>query len=198
MSTKSLQPRLPRSEQERRSQERLVNLLISAIVQAYPYHSPDVKDQTRVARAREALFGERIPRGQKSIKDDIKLFPIYAEALRHEVEALEYAISQENRLTPHEQMEDQANTNEKSDAAIAREFSSKIDPRVRAPESTDRWLRKLISEFSLTATDMADLEGLFVGDSPKAERLRRIFSDLEAIGVLSKSPFRTEIDDLNP
>ena len=94
MSRKSLHPPLNRADQKERSQERLINLLLSAIVQAYPYHSPNVKDETRIARAKEALFGQRIPRGQKSIKDDLKLFPIYVEALRHELGALGSPVRQ--------------------------------------------------------------------------------------------------------
>jgi len=45
---------------------------------------------------------------------------------------------------------------------------------------------------------MADLEGLIGGNSTKAERLQRILTDLAAIGIQSNSPFRTEMDDLNP
>ena len=198
MSRKSLSPPLSRADQKKRSQERLINLLLSAIVQAYPYHSPNVKDETRIARAKEALFGERIPRGQKSIKDDLKLFPIYVEALRHELGALGDPVRQQEASTKNEQPERRVAADGKSDAEIAREFSSKVEPRMRVPESTDRWLRKVISEFSLTGQDMADLEGLLAGDSPKSERLQRILADLEAIGILSKSPVRTDIGDLNP
>lgn len=198
MSRKSLHPPLSRADQKKRSQDRLINLLLSAIVQAYPYHSPNVKDETRIARAKEALFGERIPRGQKSIRDDLKLFPIYAEALRQEIGALGNPVRQQKASTKNDQHEYRSAPDGKSDAEIAREFSSEVEPRVRVPESTDRWLRKVISEFSLTGQDMADLEGLLAGDSPKALRLRRILTDLEEIGVLSKTPVRTENGDLSP
>ncbi|WP_340160258.1 hypothetical protein [uncultured Hoeflea sp.] len=56
------------------------------------------------------------------------------------------------------------------------------------PESTEDWLRRAIKEMSLTGNDMAELEGLFRGDSPKAERLRRIFEDLQALGMASCDP----------
>ena len=166
MSKKSLLPRLARTEQKQRSNDRLTNILLTAIIKANPHHDPTVKDETRLARAREALLGEPNSRGRKSTRDDLLLFPVYEAAFRVENDKMKRALL------------------------------SFQDQEVR-----DEWVKQLekdVGALSLTSADMADLEGLVAGDSPKAERLKRILADLEAVGIRSQSPFRTEIDDLNP
>ena len=65
-------------------------------------------------------------------------------------------------------------------------------------ESTEDWLRRALAKLDVTAQDMADLEGLFYGDSPKAERLQRIFDDLRALGIDTVNPVGTESDGITP
>lgn len=198
MSKKSLLPRLPRSEQKQRSNDRLTNILLAAIIKANPHHDPTVKDETRLARAREALLGEPNSRGRKSIKDDLLLFPVYEAAFRIEKDRMKRALSSVQSQEVQDEWTKQLEQDVASETGIAKEFAPNFAREITEEKSIEDWLRKIIGALSLTSADMADLEGLVSGDSPKAERLKRILVDLEAVGIRCQSPFRTEIDDLNP
>lgn len=198
MSKKSLLPRLPRTEQKQRSNDRLTNILLTAIIKANPHHDPTVKDETRLARAREALLGEPNSRGRKSIKDDLLLFPVYEAAFRVENDKMKRALLSFQDKEVRDEWVKQLQIDVASETGIAKEFAPEFAREMTEQKSIEDWLRKIIGALSLTSADMADLEGLVTGDSPKAERLKRILADLEAVGIRSQSPFRTEIDDLNP
>ncbi|WP_146347867.1 hypothetical protein [Falsiphaeobacter marinintestinus] len=198
MSKKSLHPHLPRVEQKQRSRDRLINLLLTAIIRANPHHDPTVKDETRLARAREALLGEPNSRGRKSIKDDLQLFPVYQAAFRAEHDIMKRVLLAVQDYEIQEEWKEQLEEGYASETGIAKKFAPKFSREMTEQKSIEDWLRKIIGGLSFTSTDMADLEGLVSGDSPKAERLQRILADLEAIGIPSKSLFRTEMDDLNP
>ena len=198
MSKKSLLPRLPQIEQKLRSNDRLTNILLTAIIKANPHHDPTVKDETRLARARDALLGEPNSRGRKSIKDDLLLFPLYEAALRVEKDRMKRALLSVQDQETQGEWTCQLEQDVASETAIAKRFAPEFLREMPEQKSIEDWLRKIIGTFSLTSADMADLEGLVSGDSPNAQRLQRILDDLEAVGVHSKSPFRTEIDDLNP
>lgn len=197
MSKKSLLPRLPRTEQKQRSSDRLTNILLTAIIKANPHHDPTVKDETRLARAREALLGEPNSRGRKAIKDDLLLFPVYEAAFRVEKDKMKRALISIQDQEVQDEWTSQLEQEFASATEIAKEFAPEFAREMTEQKSIEDWLRKIIGSLSLTSADMADLEGLVAGDSPKAERLKRILADLEALGIQSQSPFRTEIDDLN-
>lgn len=198
MSKKSLHPRLPRAEQKQRSQDRLINVLLAAIIKANPHHDPTVKDETRLARVREALLGEPNSRGRKSIKDDLRLFPVYEAAFRAEHDIMKRALLAVQDHEAQEEWKKQLAEEYASETGIAKKFAPKFSREMTEQKSIEDWLRKIIGGLSFTSTDMADLEGLVSGDSSKSERLQRILTDLEAIGIHSKSPHRTEMGDLNP
>lgn len=198
MSKKLLLPRLPRNEQKQRSNDRLTNILLTAIIKANPHHDPTVKDETRLARAREALLGEPNSRGRKSIKDDLLLFPVYEAAFRIEKDKMKRALFSVQGQEVQGEWTKQLEQDVASETGIAKEFAPNFTREMTEKKSIEDWLRKIIGSLSLTSADMADLEGLASGDSPKAERLKRILGDLEAVGIRCQSPFRTEIDDLSP
>ncbi len=186
MPPKSLQPRLPRDEQKRRSNDRLINFLLMGIIAENDHHS-GMAPETRLAKAREALLGEKPARGRKAIHDDLKLFPLLDEALQSE----KLKIKQPNP-------EEQETEGEPSQRGLAKKHAAAFaNPYVKA-ESTQDWLRRAIKKMPITSKDMADLEGLFHGDSPQVQRLQRIFDDLNAIGIAGKNPVGTESADLTP
>jgi hypothetical protein len=186
MPPKSLQPRLPRNEQKQRSNKRLINFLLMGIIAENSHHS-GVAPETRLAKAREALLGETPARGRKAIHDDLKLFPLLDEALQSE----KLKIKQPDP-------DGLAAEGEPSQRGLAKKHAAAFaNPYVKA-ESTQDWLRRAIKKMSITSKDMADLEGLFHGDSPQVERLQRIFDDLNAIGIASKNPIGTESADITP
>lgn len=198
MSKKSLLPRLARTEQKQRSNDRLINILLTAIIKANPNHDPTVKDETRLARAREALLGEPNSRGRKSVKDHLQLFPVYEAAFRVEKDKMRRALLAVQRKEVQGEWTLQLEQDVASETGIAKEFAPEFAREMTDQKSIEDWLRKIIGAISLTSADMADLEGLVAGDSSKAERLKRILADLEAVGIRCQSPFRTEMDDLNP
>tara|TARA_R110002012_G_scaffold77282_13_gene195921 strand:+ start:171333 stop:171686 length:354 start_codon:yes stop_codon:yes gene_type:complete len=82
MSKKSLEPGLPRQDQKQRSRDRMINLLLQGIIAANPHHNPTATPEARLAKAREALLGEKPSKGRKAIQEDVKLFPLLEDALK--------------------------------------------------------------------------------------------------------------------
>ncbi len=126
------------------------------------------------------------------------LFPLYEAALRIEKDRMKRALLSVQDQETQGEWTSQLEQDVASETGIAKRFAPEFLREMTEQKSIEDWLRKIIGTLSLTSADMADLESLVSGDSPKAERLQRILDDLEAVGIHSKSPFRTEIDDLNP
>lgn len=187
MPPKSLEPRLPREDQKQRSRDRTINLILQAIIAANSHHDSTATPQVRLAKAREALFGEKPSRGRKAIQEDLKLFPLLDEALSAE------KLKIRQSPTVVQELED-----EPSLRGIAKRHSPAFaKPSVKS-ESTEDWLRRAIKDISITPQDMSDLEGLFYGNSPRAERLQRIFDDLGALGIDCENPIGTKSAVLTP
>lgn len=143
-------------------------------------------------------MGEPNSRGRKSIKDDLKLFSVYEAAFRVEADRMKRALLDTQDVGTQEEWKRQLDEDHASETEIAKKFAPKFSREMTEQASVTDWLRKIIGGLDLTSSDLADLEGLVSGDGPKTERLQRIFTDMEAIGIRSKSPFRTEINDLTP
>lgn len=198
MASKSLQPRVPRDEQKQRSRDRMVNLLFKGIIAANPHHDPTVTDEVRLARAREALLGETLGRGRSTIREDVKLFPLIEQALKAEKDKMKRAFIGVQRPDTQAEWQRELAEDQKSMRAIAKDHLSLFAKPFAQPESTVDWLRRALAKLDVTAQDMADLEGLFYGDSPKAELLRCIFDDLRALGVDAVNPIGTIGDGITP
>jgi hypothetical protein len=189
---------LSRDEQKQRSRDRMINLLLQGIIAANPHHDPTVTDEVRLARAREALLGETLGKGRTTIREDMKLFPLIEEALKAETDKMKRAFVGTQRPETQAEWQRELAEEPKSMRGIAKEhLSSFAKPSVQ-PASTVDWLRRALAKLDLTAQDMAELEGLFYGDSPKAERLQRIFGELRALGIDTVSPLGTESTDMTP
>jgi hypothetical protein len=180
MPPKSLQPQLPRDEQKRRSNDRLINLLLMGIIAKNDHHSGEAPE-TRLAKAREALLGGKPARGRKATHDELKLFPLLDEALQAEKLKIKRPGSDEQEPKA-----------EASRRGLAKKYAPDFTKTMTEEKSTEDWLRRTIKNLPITSTDMADLEGLFHGDSPQIERLQRIFDDLNAIGIAGKNPVGIE------
>jgi len=176
----------------------MIDLLMLGIISENPAHVPGIKDTTRLARAREALFGEKNERGQKSTRDPLLLFPIIAEALKADRDEMMRLLK--SLQTPEVQVEWEARLSEAEPSfrGLAKKYAPDFVKAMTEMSSTEDWLRRAIKDISVTGQDMADLEGLFHGDSPKAERLQRIFDDLKALGIECKSPIGTGSADITP
>lgn len=198
MAPRSLQPRLPREEQKQRSRDRMINLLLQGIIAANPHHDPTATDEVRLARAREALLGETLGRGRTTIREDMKLFPLIEEALKAETDMMKRAFIGVQRPETQAEWQRELAEEPKSMRGIAKEHLSSFVKPFAQPASTADWLRRALANLDVTAQDMADLEGLFYGDSPKAERLQRVFDELRALGIDAVSPLGTESTDMTP
>lgn len=198
MPPRSLEPRLSWAEQKERSRDRMINLLLQGIIAAHPHHDDRVTDEVRLARSREALLGETLGRGRTTIREDVKLFPLIGQALKAEMDKMKRAFIGVQRPETQAEWQRELAEDQKSMRGIAKEhLSSFAKPSVQ-PASTADWLRRALAKLDVTAQDMADLEGLFYGDSPKAERLQRIFDDLRALGIDAANPLGTESTDMTP
>lgn len=198
MSQKSLEPRLPRDEQKQRSRDRMIDLLLLGIIAKNPAHAPRIKDTTRLARAREALFGEKNKRGQKSTRNPILLFPIIAEALKADRDQMMRFLKGVQTPEVQAEWETKLAESEPSFRGLAKKYAPDFAKEMTEQGSTEDWLRRAIEEITVTSQDMAELEGLFYGGSPKAERLQRIFDDLKSLGVECKNPIGIESADITP
>lgn len=198
MTPKSLASRLPREEQKQRSRDRMIDLLLSGIIAANSPHLEGIKDTTRLARAREALFGDKNEKGQKSTRDPVLLFNIIAEALKADRDQMLRLIKDRQKPETRAELEATLDEAEPSFRSLAKKYAPDFAKTMTTTGSTEDWLRKALNEISVTGQDMADLEGLVHGDSPKAKRLQRIFDDLNALGIACKNPIGIETDDLTP
>lgn len=188
MPPKSLEPRLPRDEQKLRSRDRMVNLLLQSIIAANPHHDRTMTPEVRLAKAREALLGEKPSRGRKAIQDDLKLFPLLEDALKVEKDKMKRAVMSAQSDETIAAWTEQLASLDPTMRGIAEKYAAEFSKPMTELDSTKDWLRRTIQKFSVTASDMAELEGLFYGDSEKAKRLRRILEDLEALGIASRGP----------
>lgn len=188
MSEKSLQPRLPRTQQRERTRDLMVNLLLQAIISANLHHDATVTPEARLAKAREALLGEKPSKGRKAIQTHLKLFPLLAEALKADRDQMLNVLLKYQKPEEREKLQGQMSQERPSFRMIAKKYAPEFSKPSVLPSSTEDWLRRAITDLSVTSQDMADLEGLFRGDSAKAERLRRIFADLHALGIESSDP----------
>lgn len=188
MSKKTLEPQLPREDQKQRSRDRIINLLLQGIIAANPHHSLTATPEARLAKAREALLGEKPSKGRKAIKEDVKLFPLLDDALKADRDQMHRLLMSAQKPEVQAQWKKELAEEDPSLRRIAKKHAPEFAKPSVLPESTEDWLRRAIKEMSVTGNDMAELEGLFRGDSPKAERLRRILEDLQALGIASCDP----------
>lgn len=198
MPLKSFKPSLPREEQKQRSRDRMINLLFRGIIDANPHHDPNVTAETRLARAREALLGEKPGRGRKAIQDGVELFPAIQEAFKYEIDKMKRLFLKRQKPEIQEKMERELAEPQKSMRAIAKSYVPEFEKSMTTPESTEDWLRKKLAGLPLTLHDMADLEGLFYGDLPKANRLQHIFDELRALGINNTNPIGAERNGITP
>jgi len=198
MPIKSLEPRLPRDKQKQRSRDRIIDLLLLGIITKNPPHKHGIKDATRLARAREALFGDKNEKGQKSTQSPAHLFPIIAEALKADRDQMMRFLKGAQTLEVQAEWETKLAEGEPSFRGLAKKYAPDFAKAMTEKTSTEDWLRRAIKYITVTSQDMADLEGLFYGDSPKAERLQRIFDDLEAFGINCENPIGTKSADITP
>ncbi len=166
----------------------MINLLLQGIIAANPHHNPTATPEARLAKAREALLGQKPPKGRKAIQEDVKLFPLLEDALKANRDQMLRLLMSAQKPEVQAQWKEELAEEDPSLRGIAKKHASDFAKPSVLPDSTEDWLRRAIKEMSVTGNDMAELEGLFRGDSPKAERLRRIFEDLQALGIASCDP----------
>lgn len=198
MSSGSLEPPLPREQQKRRSRDRMINVLLQGIIAANPHHDPSVTMETRLARAREALLGEKPPKGRKAIQNELELFAVFEEALKVEVDNMKRFAMRVQSPETQEQWRREIDREALSARGIAKAHGPSFSRSMTTPESTEDWLRRIVTNLPVTLKDMVDLEGLIYGNSPQAQCLQRIFDDLQFLGVNCTSPIGTKGDDLTP
>lgn len=198
MSPKSLAPRLPREEQKRRSRDRMIDLILLGIIAEHPIENKKIKGVTRLARARAALFGDENKQGQKSTHNLVLLFPIVAEALKTDRDQIMRLLRSAQKPEVKAEWDTKLAEAEPSFRGLAKKYAPAFAKAMTATTSTEDWLRRALDEIAVTGQDMADLEGLFHGGSPKAERFQRIFDDLNGLGIACKNPIGTETTDITP
>lgn len=198
MSLKSLQPRLPRDEEKKRSRDLMINLLLLGIIAEHPVKGKPIKDPTRLARAREALFGDNNTKGQKSTLNPVPLYPLIDEAFKTEMDGMRRLTMSRQSPEVREKFKAKIAESEPTFRGLANKYSSYFKKNMTETSSTEDWLRRALNNISITGHDLAELEGLYYGNSPEAERLQRVFDDLNSLGIACKSPVGTKKDDITP
>lgn len=161
MSQKSLEPRLSRVQQKQRSLDRMVNLLLQGIIAANPHHNATTTPEARLTKAREALLGEKPSKGRKAIQEHMKLFPLLDEALKIDRDQMLRALIKHHKPEIQADLQKQLSQDSPSFRTIAKKHAPDFAKPSVLSSSTEDWLRRAITELSVTGQDMADLEGLF-------------------------------------
>lgn len=162
MPLKSFEPSLPREEQKQRSRDRMINLLFRGIIDANPHHDPNVTAETRLARAREALLGEKPGRGRKAIQDGVELFPTIQEAFKYEIDKMKRLFLKRQEPEVQEKIERELAEPQKSMRAIAKSYVTEFEKSMTTPESTEDWLRKKLAGLPLPCTIWLTSKGCFM------------------------------------
>ncbi|MCM2291427.1 hypothetical protein NAC44_03675 [Allorhizobium sp. BGMRC 0089] len=176
----------------------MIDLLLLGIIIANPIEKGKTKDVTRLARARAALFGDENKQGQKSTHNPVLLFPIIAEALKADRDQMMRFLKSVQKQEIQVEWDAKLAEAEPSFRGLAKKYAPDFAKAMTSMTSTEDWLRRAIDDIPVTEQDMADLEGLFHGDSPKAERLKRIFDDLNGLGIACENPIGTKTTDITP
>jgi hypothetical protein len=80
-------------------------------------------------------------------------------------------------------------------ATIAKRLA-KLWPRENVePQHVADRLRRHVRKSNFTAADMADLEGLVYGNSPRSETIRSVLAGLQRLGVKVEIPWPTKSAD---
>ena len=176
----------------------MINLLLLSIIDANPHHDPTMTREKRLANSRETLLGEKPARGRKAIQLGVKLFSLLDEAHKAEKHKIMRAVMKHQSPEVQAEWEEEFNKKPRSLRGIAKKHSAAFESPMVKPESTEDQLRRTPKNMQVTAQDMADLEGLFYGNSPKAKRLQNIISELNALGINCSLPPGMKNDELNP
>jgi hypothetical protein len=118
------------------------------------------------------------------MNDDVALFHLLSETRKHEMDALMRAFTK--HVAESAQAEWQAEIDRQpismrqlavEQAATARQY-----PKQNLQAVADRLRRKAIKQ-SLTTKDMADIEGLLLGGSPRAQLIEELVAGLRRLGI---------------
>lgn len=196
MAPKSLEPQLPRDQQKQRSRELAIDLFLMGIIAANPPNDQKDTNTKRLARAREALFGDKNKRGRKSTRDLVGMFPMFAELFKSDRDKSTRLVKRFQ--TPEVQAEWDAKLAEAelSLRGLAKKYGPQFEKKMTKIESTEDRLRREMANSSPTAQDIADLEGYYHGNSPKAGLLKGIFEDLNGLGIECRYPVGIQTDQL--
>lgn len=155
-----------------------------SIISANPHHDQAVTDEKRLNDAREALFGEKPSRGQAEKNDELTLFSIVSELRKSEIDDIRpvgwSGLDAEERA----QMIAERDRKPKSARASALEQVPNVPgPSHRESENIAKRLQRKAAKSDFTLQDMADLEGLAYGKSPKAKLIKEILEGLNRLGL---------------
>ncbi len=136
---------------------------------------------------REALFGEKRPRGRTAQLDDLALFKLFDEIRKRELDGLRSAIATKDaRLQTPEWKAEIARDPIKVREA-ARFFSDLAGTSENVEHDTveDRLRRK--ARTPLTTREMAEIEALFDPTAPHTRTIIAVLELLESLGVQSET-----------
>ena len=178
--------------QKRRTRDRHIDVLLMAIIRANPHHNRD-SVPSRLQAAREALLGEKPRSGNPPIFDDVELFHIVAEMRKkHESNWMAHALlhlqSDEGRAALQAEIERSPDSIRKAARKRARALLGADHNQEEGV--VDRLRHKAPkARRAFTSQDMAELEGLANGDSPRVTMVRNAIEALIALGIETADPW---------
>lgn len=176
--------------QQRRSRDRYIEFLLMAIIRANPHHASIVTDAARLQAAREALLGEKPSAGRTEMYDELEVFHVVAEIRKGESDwlgrALLHVQPAEGRAALQAEIDREGDSARKAALKQARKL---LGPDHNQEEHVADRLRNKAREAGFTSHDMADLEGLANGDSPKVKMIRHAIEALHALGIAAEDPW---------
>lgn len=177
--------------QKRRTRDRHIDVFLMAIIRANPHHNPTVTEVARLKAAREALLGEKKPAGRTPTYDELERFHIATERRKGESDKVaRWLLTRfpgEDALAP---LQNEIDREPDSDREAARKQVPNLrDTENREESSLIDHLRRKTASKPFTSQDMADLQGLANGDSPRVGMIRDAIETLRVLGIAVEDPW---------
>jgi hypothetical protein len=188
MSEKLAKEAKLRREQSRRSRDLLLTHLLLRIIAANPRTDKKLTDWSLLASAREALLGEKRPRGRAPVDEWRLLYLVEMERRKPELDHMrQWMAKQTQGQTADALLVEVGRPQVSANQVVGQHFDDVHSHSNRQRDSEqDRFRRK--SRPIPTDKDMAVMEGIFNCNSPEAEVIELLLSRLHLLTPFPEEP----------
>jgi hypothetical protein len=183
-------------KQKSRNQTRHINILLRAIIEAYPHDDQTVTNEQRLATAKKALFGVAPTSGRTVIDDELALFFMHKRVEKSKLDTLRRSIKRFQSPDAQAEIQRKIDKDPSSIRAAAKDWLKTNEGRKNVdPRSEIDRLRRKYEAWKPSASDLADIaEVSHHGELQGIEAywvkvMSNMFEDLKTLGISSKPPW---------